>query len=182
MNRKERKQLIKSLYPFDSYQCMKMGPYPHMRNFGSWSNWDNVQYAIWLKRHLGEGKQHDIHEDFEPSETQALALSVIKHGIVHELANKFRIVERLQDFINSRGMVAVEVWQMDCDCSAWTTLNEIKPSYYEYEKLRDSVYDGAEGPVRFSFLEPEMTDTWESESRDLAMEAHENGHDHIVYI
>ena len=69
---------------------------------------------------------------------------------------------------------------MDCDCSQWRRARcfDTGSEALNYIKLS---YENAEGPQGWERITKEDYDRFENQSYDLAMEAHENGHDHIVY-
>ena len=78
------------------------------------------------------------------------------------------------------GKVAVNVDQMDCDCSRWTEsrVMDAVPLLAVEQRVND-IYADAEGPVYgLWFSKPE--EKAEYVSRDLAMEAFEDGHAHSV--
>jgi hypothetical protein len=71
---------------------------------------------------------------------------------------------------------------MDCDCVKYSrTYHEKALSVMEYIKFKNDTYDWADGPVSVGYGKPSEHPI-ESHSRDLAMEAYENGHPHVVYI
>lgn len=78
------------------------------------------------------------------------------------------------------GKVAVNVDQMDCDCSRWTSghvMDAVPLLAVEQEVNR--IYEDAEGPIYgLWFSKPEKKA--EYVSRDLALEAFEDGHAHSV--
>ena len=77
------------------------------------------------------------------------------------------------------GKVAMVVSGMDCDCSQFTRSYLYPANAFQLEKLMDICYMDAEGPTSVYFVPP--SERPESYSRDLAMEAYEDGHPHIVY-
>ncbi|MCK5644865.1 MAG: hypothetical protein KAJ19_28960 [Gammaproteobacteria bacterium] len=78
------------------------------------------------------------------------------------------------------GKVALNVDQMDCDCARWTEGRVIDAvSLLAVEREVNRIYTDAEGPIYgLWFSEPERKA--EYVSRDLAMEAFEDGHAHSV--
>lgn len=78
------------------------------------------------------------------------------------------------------GMVCRYESGMDCDCVQFAYERNIPaPTVIEFERDRDSAYEWADGPLHIGIGEP--VDEPESHSRDLAMEAYEDGHPHVVY-
>ena len=80
------------------------------------------------------------------------------------------------------GMVGIAGAGMDCDCSKWSGPCGIYPAtYYEVERALDHIYEGLDGPADFWLVTPEVAESTPHQSRDLALEAFEDGHAHIVY-
>ena len=99
----------------------------------------------------------------------------------------FNINERVAyaNFIKDKidnGKVGLITSGMDCDCCA-----------FEYSSVLDATsiakivahihdaYDNAEGPLNFRFVTPKEAKAFQRYSRDLALEAFEEGHSHVVY-
>jgi hypothetical protein len=78
------------------------------------------------------------------------------------------------------GKVALNVDQMDCDCARWTQGSVIDAvSVLAVERRVNMIYEDAEGPIYgLWFSKPKQKA--EYVSRDLAMEAFEDGHAHSV--
>ena len=82
---------------------------------------------------------------------------------------------------SQKGLVPVDVWQMDCDCATGSHLVWIEPTLEAWETLWDDVHDNAEGPVRITIIPLEDWPSYEPQAtRDLALEAFENGHPHYI--
>lgn len=77
------------------------------------------------------------------------------------------------------GEIALVIWQMDCDCSSWTSKTVVPATLVAIGRALSNVYDGAEGPVRWHVASPDVK--VERNSRDHALEAFEEGHPHAVY-
>lgn len=78
--------------------------------------------------------------------------------------------------------VAMVTNGMDCDCSSWSdrvTIVEAIPRHVE--RVIDDYYAGAEGPQGHYLAPPSTVAELETEYRDLALEAYEDGHAHVVY-
>lgn len=80
------------------------------------------------------------------------------------------------------GKVALEVWQMDCDCASWTAY-DVHPAHVMLivQKV-DDIYRYAEGPVRWRIISPSDIPSPDERpaSRDHVLEAYEDGHPHSV--
>lgn len=79
------------------------------------------------------------------------------------------------------GRVALAVTQMDCDCAQWSSTVTLLASVDAINAYLERLYDDAEGPVTWSFISPEEQAEFVPQSRDLALEAFENGHPHVVH-
>lgn len=77
-------------------------------------------------------------------------------------------------------MIYVIYGGMDCDCVSYerstTCANQA-----DFEEWEDCMYEDAEGPVWARQVSKSEYDKHQPQSRDLALEAHEDGHPHVVY-
>jgi hypothetical protein len=110
-----------------------------------------------------------------------------RHGIAADagvrpggdpIAENARTVARIAA-LAEYGLVGLSVTQMDCDCSQWSTLEAIPAQRVYLERELQRIYENAEGPVSWGLCEPPARP--EYHSRDLALEAFEDGHPHVVY-
>lgn len=69
---------------------------------------------------------------------------------------------------------------MDCDCAISTTSSLIPANWYAVDRAMNEEYGNAEGRGSCWIESPEV-DPPSANFRDLALEAHENGHPHVVY-
>ena len=77
------------------------------------------------------------------------------------------------------GKVSVSVDQMDCDCSRWTSSRLVSATWVAVEYHYNELMYNAEGPIYGVWIDtPENGAAYHS--RDLAMEAFEDGHPHSV--
>ena len=89
----------------------------------------------------------------------------------------FKIEENAQE-----EMVAIVYGGRDCDMSQWDNRVSYVPATVTHvEKWVDDYMEGAEGPQWWHIEKPSSAKELESSSRDLALEAHEDGHPHVVY-
>lgn len=99
--------------------------------------------------------------------------------------NRLSIRKRLNEacFIadNGKPMVYVEVYGMDCDCTQYSHLSTAPATFKAYEAWQDEQLEWADGPMHFSIMPEHEADSFRSYSRDLAMEAYEDGHPHVIY-
>lgn len=77
------------------------------------------------------------------------------------------------------GLVSFNTTQMDCDCAKWTSGGVMAAVPIAVEKAVQDLYDNAEGTCSWWLDTPK--NVAEYASRDLALEAFEDGHPHVVY-
>lgn len=80
------------------------------------------------------------------------------------------------------GQIGLLVSGMDCDCVQFSYGSVVSVnSLAELEKHIASMYEWADGPLNVTYTTPEKASKYERQSRDLALEAFEDGHGHVVY-
>lgn len=79
------------------------------------------------------------------------------------------------------GQVAV-VWSgMDCDCVKYSNdVRLVEANKFAVEQHIDWMSDALDGPAGFYITSPSRAKQLKYNSRDLAMEAYENGHPHHI--
>lgn len=100
-------------------------------------------------------------------------------GDASDIGIRNDLYRRIQEATRD-GKVSINVDQMDCDCSRWTS-GHVMPSVPRraVEQYVQQIYNDAEGPVYWiGIQQPEHKAKYTS--RDLAMEAFEDGHPHSV--
>lgn len=93
-------------------------------------------------------------------------------------------LRRTLDMAQDGGQVGVIISGMDCDCSQYHR-ESIRPAFnsvHEYKNWLDEEYEYAEGPHHVHLVHPSKIDKSRNASRDLALEAFEDGHPHVVYV
>jgi hypothetical protein len=97
------------------------------------------------------------------------------------IAERARLAERMSAVIEG-GHYGVVVRGMDCDCSAfhWESVKPFR-GIVDAWRFRDREYAEAEGPLSVAFVKPSEVQDGFHESRDLALEAFEDGHPHCVF-
>lgn len=117
-----------------------------------------------------------------------------KHG-VKELNGYLHEVRLLHRNINKRwelkqhidkcardGMIGLIESGRDCDCVQYVHPAGTCPATVADYLIRESrMLEGADGPCRLGIVTPEEAKAQGYESRDLALEAFEDGHPHVVY-
>lgn len=104
----------------------------------------------------------------------------IKGGYVDEAINRRSAIINC---INDRavdGKVWVAQSGTDCDGSRYQwSAYQIPATYIAYQHELDRIHNSADGPVCLHICKAdELPEAW---SRDLALEAFEDGHQHIIY-
>lgn len=118
----------------------------------------------------------------------AHALVVANHFHAGRLEEATRARKRRQAFLYDlatlaeNGEIAVVESGMDCDCVQYDNKVRIMAAdKATVEAYCNKQLDYADGPMHFRLEMPSVAKSLEHTSRDLAMEAHEDGHDHVVY-
>jgi hypothetical protein len=74
------------------------------------------------------------------------------------------------------------IWDsMDCDCCRTTYGRVANASLMSLMRTIHQSYDDAEGLISYSFCEPQTAKEYNRTSRDLALEAFEDGHHWVIY-
>lgn len=90
------------------------------------------------------------------------------------------LVERIRECAEDGRILVVESG-MDCDCVRYAGLLRSCPATVrDFYALHDQVMRAAEGPVSLFIDRPSNARCHAYHSRDLALEAHEDGHPHCV--
>lgn len=98
-----------------------------------------------------------------------------------ELAKKERFYTRIRS-CTVNGKIGIIVDAMDCDCAQYSRGHIIDAkSPVAVDKAVCEIYDDAEGPMSVAVVLPEVAKKHKWTSRDLALEAYEDGHPHVVY-
>lgn len=95
-----------------------------------------------------------------------------------DLARRAEIADYIKK-LAVNGQIQVVESGMDCDCTSYTYARLIPATLQHYMRFRDDCYEHAEGPCNVMIESPDVKVA--TESRDLALEAFENGHPHVVY-
>ena len=98
-----------------------------------------------------------------------------------KLSNRWDLMGRISKYSHA-GQVAINTGGRDCDMAQWDgDIRIIPANYWAFQELICALEDSAEGPY-WAYPVP-----WDDQaeiqyhSRDLALEAFEDGHPHIVY-
>ena len=95
-------------------------------------------------------------------------------------AERAHIKTVLDKYVDEHGRVGVVESGMDCDCVSYCYGRvHADMTVTAFLKRRDDIYAWADGPCYVSICAPH--DLPDNYSRDLALEAYEEGHPHVVY-
>lgn len=96
------------------------------------------------------------------------------------LAEREQLAKELRD-ANEDGLTCIVYSGIDCDCSAFVHAYVVEsPTVIAFELDREKSFDYADGPLSIAVCKPSERPA--SRSRDLALEAYEDGHSHCVYF
>lgn len=115
-------------------------------------------------------------------------LKKIVRDRVHDANRPDPLAQRLERSLHiakvaQGGKVLIVSSGVDCDHSSWAGRTElVDATSVAVDAWIDRFYECAEGPQSFFITSPDQAPEFEEESRDLALEAHENGHSHVVYV
>lgn len=126
-------------------------------------------------------KAHDV--DAMCSLLNMVAMGVLEsRGIEHE-AKRDNLRRRLVAAACPDGRVAIDVWSIDCDGCSGSSLSWLEePTLEEWTRLQCDIEEWAEGRWEMTIVPAADLDTYEpAPFRDLALEAFEDGHQHIIY-
>lgn len=98
---------------------------------------------------------------------------------VDPLEAKQEIIDSINNHSHN-GVVRLCSRFMDCDCSIATDYTEIPATYYSYVRHVEELYRDAEGPGSV-WLDHPNGPRPDRGYRDLALEAFEDGHPHVVW-
>lgn len=86
-------------------------------------------------------------------------------------------LQKLISAKSERGQVVILESGMDCDCVAFSNRKyKVDALPVAVRALMDRIYGDAEGPCHLSIVSPSTAKSLDYASRDLALEAYENGH------
>ena len=117
----------------------------------------------------------------EAASVNLFLCSFARESSMSSLVEKENIVSHIKSKTEN-GKVAV-VWSgVDADCVSWgNRVDVVSSSYVQIEKMLNDTYEGSEGSIDFYYEKPSIAEKLTETSRDLAMEAFEEGHPHVVY-
>lgn len=98
-----------------------------------------------------------------------------------QFTKNYALRQLVKECTNEKGEVAIVRSGMDCDCSTFCDVSHVNANWYDVETYINEDQSWADGPVSYSLITPaEEAEFNPPPSRDLALEAFEDGHSHIV--
>lgn len=96
-------------------------------------------------------------------------------------ANVLRLIDLIASHAEGGKVCAIESGR-DCDGVEYSgKIHTIDATIAAWRELDDGIGQWADGPYHLSVASPSEAKTIEYASRDLVMEAHEDGHPHVIY-
>lgn len=96
-------------------------------------------------------------------------------------ANVLLLIQLIADKAEGGKVCAIESGR-DCDGVQYAgKVHTIDATIKAWRELDDRIGNWADGPYRLSVASPSEARAIRYESRDLVMEAHEDGHPHVIY-
>jgi hypothetical protein len=105
-----------------------------------------------------------------------------KRGRFDPLAHKLEIVKKIKNFAENGEVLLIESGR-DCDGVEYggrTCLMDA--NFVSVNAYIEKAEDWADGAIYFEFDRPSNAENYSRSSRDLTLEAYENGHPHVIYI
>jgi len=99
------------------------------------------------------------------------------------LSKRWELMARIAECALEDGTMWVTHSGMDCDCvqySGW--MHKCEATLAAFNKLYDEENSSADGPFSLYPVTQAQREEIRPQSRDLAMEAHEDGHAHVVSV
>ena len=118
-------------------------------------------FKLWARNRIEE-RRHLLSEATEARQKRATILR--------------QVVEYAEN-----GKIAMVNSGMDCDCSRWeNSVSVIRATVKSVDKWVNDFYSSAEGPQSYRLERPSVARTLQHSSRDLALEAFEDGHPYSI--
>ena len=118
-------------------------------------------FKLWARNRIEE-RRHLLSEATEARQKRATILR--------------QVVEYAEN-----GKIAMVNSGMDCDCSRWeNSVSVIRATVKSVDKWTDDFYGNAEGPQSCRLERPSVARKLQHSSRDLALEAFEDGHPYSI--
>ena len=136
-----------------------------------------LEYWDVFKRHVEFG----ICEYLSSEDTQFYLRAKRKIKGTDKLLEKIAYKNNIDKYAEN-GKVAIVYGFMDCDCArSDDNVNIIDANIVSVNQWEERFWDGAEGQQWWSIETMAYANSLTPSSRDLAMEAFEDGHPHVIY-
>jgi len=111
------------------------------------------------------------------------ARSIYREALPEDrLANRQKLAETLEMYDTGEPFIWTVVGGMDCDCCTFEYMRQAPPGAFMHERWLADFYNNAEGPQYHYYKPTEEAEKYEQpRSRDLILEAYEDGHPHVVH-
>lgn len=135
-------------------------------------NWVKVLNQPGIEAHISDTRGLQILNNWD-----------LNHAVIasaHEATQARRnFIARISE-CNEGGFVAIYSSGMDCDCSSWENRRHrvVPATVKDVEEAFDDILNWADGPMSLWVDRPSAQ--YEVSHRDLALEAFEDGHPHVV--
>ena len=97
------------------------------------------------------------------------------------LTQKLQLIETIKKFAENGEILLIE-GGCDCDGSQYEGKTRlVNATFVEVNAFIEQAENWADGSIYFDFDFPSNDENYTRSSRDLALEAFENGHSHIIY-
>jgi len=98
-----------------------------------------------------------------------------------QLAHKLQLIETIKKFTENGKILLIE-GGCDCDGSQYEGKTRVlNATFVEVNAFIQDAENWADGSIYFDFDFPSNDENYIRSSRDLVLEAFENGHQHIIY-
>lgn len=105
-----------------------------------------------------------------------------RHARIKRLRDRIKLKELIAERSTPEGVIHVEESGMDCDGVRYSgSMTTIQANIEALDDLYDERGESADGPFYLSVCTAEQAAEITYQSRDLGMEAYEDGHPHILY-
>lgn len=101
-------------------------------------------------------------------------------NLYDRLEKRSKLAAALKEYA-VRGVVYVQVSGHDCDHSTYDYIRKVPATPMHYDRFEADRYECREGPEYHNWLTAQEAQEYEpAPSRDLTLEAFENGHPHLI--
>lgn len=131
---------------------------------------------------------HSVAGSIKAEKSDAEALRFLNRMCADRVESANNRTQRRRSYLNSitsnteDGQVAIVVGGMDCDCCSYEGhVYLVEATTDAVDAELESISINAEGPIHWEIKSPSAAAKVERTSRDLALEAFENGHPHSIH-